>query len=227
MPLVPIVIIDLNALATLPVGTALAAAATLTAIDILDDQLMENGKGIKNNPQKIDKAEKENRIPIDEPPLGLGDDTNDRRCGSEDRSMRFHYLPLDENKLAQGVNALICPDDLKPTGSARQSLRGVYVYGYPIKKHDRTHILGDRFSGAPISENLFMGTGRMNKSGMKICENLMAEDLEKGNWVEYTATLNYSKGIGIPEGVTMTAYTEEGPLFQTTVRNHSQWQTTC
>jgi RHS repeat-associated protein len=55
VPLVPIVVIDWTALNTLPVGTALAAAATLTAIDLLDGLLMNNNdKDTDQNQKQID-----------------------------------------------------------------------------------------------------------------------------------------------------------------------------
>ncbi|MEU5714111.1 DNA/RNA non-specific endonuclease [Streptomyces flaveolus] len=82
--------------------------------------------------------------------------------------------------------------------------------------------MGDKMGGDWVSENLFTEFGRMNKSAMRRCETKMEKQLAAGKWVMYTGKLNYSHTTGIPDSITMSAYTEDGPLSHIT-----DWQTTC
>ena len=135
-----------------------------------------------------------------------------------------------------GATALICPSDLKPTGSKRDDGATVNVAGFPDGNnigsdgkpvYNRTHIIGDMFNGAWRSENLFTGFDRMNKSGMKRCENKIAKQLRGNSPVLHSGQLNYDGSSVIPESIRMTAYTKEGQLFDVTVENVQDWQTTC
>ena len=54
-----------------------------------------------------------------------------------------------------------------------------------VTHFQKTHIIGDKFGGDPISENLFPGYSRMNLSGMKSCESKMRQQLNLGNPVLY------------------------------------------
>ncbi|MFG2955212.1 LamG-like jellyroll fold domain-containing protein [Streptomyces sp. NPDC048291] len=162
----------------------------------------------------------------------------DNQCGTVPRDVRYQYEDLDAEKRAQGATALICPSDLKPSGSKRDSIASVPVAGFPDgptnslgpgrATYNKTHIIGDQFNGAPKAENLFTGFDRMNKSGMRRCEKRMETQLKQGNWVQYSATLEYSDDTDpIPTGIHMTATTKAGPLFDVTVENNSSWQDTC
>jgi hypothetical protein len=123
------------------------------------------------------------------------------------------------------VDALICPSDLKEKGADRDDNTKVNVYGFPAENPDnlwhRSHILADKFGGAWSEENLFTGTWRMNTSGMARCENRIKDQLQDENWVVYSGELNYNSSTGIPESITMTAYTEDGLLFQETIFNNA------
>ncbi|SER60144.1 RHS repeat-associated core domain-containing protein [Streptomyces sp. yr375] len=170
--------------------------------------------------------------PANGSPGGTGQ--RDEPC-SKPRDERYKYQPL-QNGLPTGATALICPGDLKPTGSKRDDGATVNVAGFPDGDnigsngkpvYNRTHIIGDMFHGAWKSENLFTGFDRMNKSGMKRCENKIAKQLRGSNPVLYSGRLNYAGNSVIPESIRMTAYTKEGRLFDVTVKNVQDWQATC
>ncbi|MCH5672358.1 LamG-like jellyroll fold domain-containing protein [Streptomyces gilvus] len=170
---------------------------------------------------------------------GNGTSTDeDDQCGTLSRDIRYQYQDLDEENRAQGATALICPSDLKPSGSKRDSIASVPVAGFPDGPsnslgpgksiYNKTHIIGDQFNGAPKAENLFTGFDRMNKSGMRRCEKKMEAQLKQGNWVQYSGQLEYANDTDpIPTGIRMTASTKAGPLFDVTVENNSSWQDTC
>ncbi|MEU9214427.1 DNA/RNA non-specific endonuclease [Streptomyces sp. NPDC048415] len=91
----------------------------------------------------------------------------------------------------------MCPSDLKPPNS--RSTEDVFTpQGFPVGEQDaqgnplfnRSHISGDRFNGASIPDNIFTGYRRFNVSGMKTCENRMAEALATEP-VTYGAVLEY------------------------------------
>ncbi|MBN0043056.1 DNRLRE domain-containing protein [Streptomyces actuosus] len=168
---------------------------------------------------------------------GSGTD-NKKRCESEPKSSRFQYQPLDGASRAQGATALICPSDYKPVGTKRDDGGKVDVYGFPDPAQnktktggtifDRTHIVGDKVGGDWVNENLFTGFSRMNKSGMRRCEIKMEQQLAAGKWVMYTGKVNYSHTTGYADSITMSAYTEDGVLFNNIVVQQSpNWQTTC
>ncbi|WP_340558538.1 DNRLRE domain-containing protein [Streptomyces sp. GSL17-111] len=167
---------------------------------------------------------------------GGGTSTGRNRCDTTPRSARYHYQPLRAGR-PDGATALICPSDLKPTGAKRDDEARVNVHGFPEGNnigddgkpiYNRTHIIGDKFHGEWRSENLFTGTDRMNKSGMKRCENRIAKQLRSNKPVFYSGQLVYGDGAdSIPEAIRMTAYTRDGLLFDKTVQNISDWQTTC
>ncbi|MEL3950019.1 RHS repeat-associated core domain-containing protein [Streptomyces sp. LNU-CPARS28] len=159
----------------------------------------------------------------------------ENRCG-EDKSTRFKYQPLKDGA-PTGATALICPQDLKapnsrgprvgtwdPPGfvSARERSKGKrWIF-------NRSHIIGDRFSGDWVRENIFTGYREMNVSGMKKCENRMAEALSSGQPVLYSGQLRYGDGRqNLPTGITMTASTPNGLLFNETVDNKPGKQVTC
>ncbi|MFF7679073.1 DNA/RNA non-specific endonuclease [Actinacidiphila glaucinigra] len=123
-------------------------------------------------------------------------------------------------------------------GAKRDTSTKVDVYGFPDPAQNkdlngdpifhRSHILGDKMGGDWVSENLFTGFGRQNTSGMRRCETKMEKQLAAGKWVQYTGKLNYSHTEGIPDSITMSAYTEDGVLFENVVvQNVTDWQTTC
>ncbi|MFE8949597.1 DNA/RNA non-specific endonuclease [Streptomyces sp. NPDC007856] len=161
-----------------------------------------------------------------------------QRCESEPKSSRFQYQPLDGAGRAQGATALLCPSDLKPPLADRDT-GSVNVYGFPDPAQntprsgkgnifDRTHIVGDKVSGDWVNENLFTGFKRMNRSGMRRCEIKMERQLAAGKWAMYTGKLNYSHTTGYADSITMSAYTEDGVLFDdVVVQNSPDWQTTC
>ncbi|WP_406259923.1 DNRLRE domain-containing protein [Actinacidiphila glaucinigra] len=171
-------------------------------------------------------------------PRPTPDTDNKQRCDSEPKSSRFQYQPLDGAGRSQGATALICPSDYKPVGAKRDTSTKVDVYGFPDPAQNkdlngdpifhRSHILGDKMGGDWVSENLFTGFGRQNTSGMRRCETKMEKQLAAGKWVQYTGKLNYSHTEGIPDSITMSAYTEDGVLFENVVvQNVTDWQTTC
>ncbi|WP_374215699.1 DNA/RNA non-specific endonuclease [Streptomyces drozdowiczii] len=173
--------------------------------------------------------------PAAAPGGGSGTDTRDDPCDTS-RAERYNYQPL-RNGRPDGATGLICPADLKPKGSKRDDGAAVSVSGFPEGNnvdasgkpiYNRTHIIGDMFHGEWRTENLFTGYDRMNKSGMKRCENKMAKQLRANNPVFYSGQLIYGAGnSAIPESIRMTAYTKNGRLFDVTVQNSSDWQTTC
>ncbi|MFG2886299.1 DNRLRE domain-containing protein [Streptomyces sp. NPDC048297] len=169
---------------------------------------------------------------------GSGTD-NKKRCEDDPKSSRFQYQSLDGEGRAQGATALICPSDLKAPLASRDDGGSVNVYGFPDPAQntprsgkgnifDRTHIVGDKVSGDWVNENLFTGFKRMNRSGMRRCEIKMEKQLAAGKWVMYTGKVNYSHTTGYADSITMSAYTEDGVLFNNiVVENSPEWQTTC
>ncbi len=205
--------------------------AVVTAARMLD--LFSNGQF---HPDQSQQANPHSAPGADPSPGGRtgGGHGDDDPC-STPRQARYHYQPL-ENGRPMGATALMCKDDIKPTGSKRDDGATVNVDGFPEGSnigpdgtpiYNRTHIVGDRFYGEWKSENLFTGYARMNTSGMKRCENRMASQLKKGNWVEYSGQLDYDETSVIPKGIQMTARTKDGPLFNVYVKNQADWQETC
>ena len=79
-----------------------------------------------------------------------------------------------------------------------------------------------------VNENLFTGFSRMNRSGMRRCEIKMEKQLAARKLVMYTGKVNYSHTTGYADSITMSAYTEDGVLFDNVVvQNSPDWQTTC
>lgn len=198
------------------------------AVDVLD--VMEQG-GF--DPK--DAMEPVNR-PGSTPGGGVAE--ADHFCGKASKDQRFHYQPLDPADRPTGASALLCPSDLKLTGTARDDGTSVDVYGFPDadanKKpsgrgtlYNRTHIIGDKVGGAWISENLFTGHERMNKSGMRRCEVKIEKQLAANNPVFYSGQLKHGSGPGGVDSIRMIAYTKQGLLFDATVKNTPDWQTTC
>lgn len=204
---------------------------------------MDNDNKPEEDPadDTLDEAEEENRITPDDPAVDTDRD-NKKRCESQSRQQRYHYKPL-VNGRAQGVNALICPSDLKKTGAPRDDGAKVDVYGLPTQNpvteqtvtgqagnevmYEQLHILADKFHGEWSEWNLFTGTLRMNRSGMARCEKKIATQLKAGNWVQYSGELNYGPDAGIPVSITMTAYTKDGQLFNMTILNNNDLSTQC
>ncbi|WP_350234534.1 DNA/RNA non-specific endonuclease [Streptomyces sp. Edi4] len=86
--------------------------------------------------------------------------------------------------------------------------------------HNRSQIIGDRFYGKGIPENIFTGFRLMNTSGMKSCENRMASALHSGQPVTYGASLEYGNPSSpIPTAINMTASTPSGNLFTKRMQN--------
>nr|WTB36335.1 DNRLRE domain-containing protein [Streptomyces sp. NBC_00830] len=147
------------------------------------------------------------------------------RCDSQSREERYVYFPL-MNGNATGATALMCPSDLKPPRS--RSTEDVFTpQGFPVGEEDsrgnplfnRSHIIGDRFHGANIPENIFTGYRRFNVSGMKTCENRMAEALATEP-VTYGAVLEYGDpNVDRPTAITMTASTPTRKLFSVRIDN--------
>ncbi|WTT05834.1 DNRLRE domain-containing protein [Streptomyces sp. NBC_00090] len=148
------------------------------------------------------------------------------RCESQSREERYMYFPL-VNGNATGATALICPSDLKPPNS-RSTEDTFTPEGFPVGVRDangdalynRSHIIGDRFNGANIAENMFTGYRRFNVSGMKTCENRMAEALATEP-VTYGAVLEYGDPTAPrrPTAITMTASTPTRKLFSVRIEN--------
>ena len=77
-------------------------------------------------------------------------------------------------------------------------------------------------------EDLSTRFSRMNTSGMRRCETKMEKQLAAKKWVQYTGKLNYSPTTGIPDSITMSAYTEDRVLSENVVvENITDWRTTC
>ncbi|MFF1659494.1 DNRLRE domain-containing protein [Streptomyces sp. NPDC058255] len=231
-----------GALVVVAVVVTYAVATDKDVSDSLNDAFTSITSGISDLFSSDDDPEPEPE-PEPEPaprrpgPLP-GDSNNKQRCDSEPKSSRFQYQPLDGAGRSQGATALICPSDYKPKGAKRSTSSKVDVYGFPDPAQNkdlngdpifhRSHILGDKMGGDWVSENLFTGFGRQNTSGMRRCETKMEKQLAAGKWVQYTGKLNYSHTTGIPDSITMSAYTEDGPLFSNVVvQNSMDWQTTC
>lgn len=100
--------------------------------------------------------------------------------------------------------------------------QGKYVF-------NRSHILGDRFNGKWIKENIFTGFKQMNDPGMKRCENRMADALASGDTLLYSGQLLYGNGReNLPTGIHMTAIAKEKVLFSGKfVENRPGPQVTC
>jgi hypothetical protein len=99
--------------------------------------------------------------------------------------------------------------------------------GFPVGEEDsqgnplfnRSHIIGDRFHGANIPENIFTGYRRFKLSGIKTCENRMAEALATEP-VTYGAVLEYGDpNVDRPTAITMTASTPTRKLFSLRIDN--------
>lgn len=134
------------------------------------------------------------------------------------------------------MTALLCPQDLKPKNSrsprsgtweppgyvSAKDRQGKYVF-------NRSHILGDRFNGKWIKENIFTGFKQMNDPGMKRCENRMADALASGDTLLYSGQLLYGNGReNLPTGIHMTAIAKEKVLFSGKfVENRPGPQVTC
>ncbi|MFI7089663.1 DNRLRE domain-containing protein [Streptomyces anulatus] len=234
------VLIPVAAVVGAAVGAAIVAAAVTVAVEATIDAI---DNAIDNAMEEADDeptpAPTTQPRPGPRPGDGSGTDTdNDQRCGSASKSSRFQYQPLDGAGRAQGATALICPSDLKAPLADRDT-GSVNVYGFPDGPQntprsgkgnifDRTHIVGDKVGGDWVNENLFTGFSRMNKSGMRRCEIKMEKQLAAQKWVMYTGKVNYSHTAGIPDSISMSAYTEDGVLFENiVVKNSTDWQTTC
>ena len=166
---------------------------------------------------------------------GNNDDSAEDPC-SRPREQRHHYEPQVDGT-PTGVVALLCPQDLKAPNSRSRRPRGMNPPGYVAEKdaddlwkYARTHILGDRFNGKWIKENVFTGYRQMNDPGMKRCENKMAKSLNEKQRVLYSGQLVYGNGRDhLPTGIHMTAISDSaGVLFSgTLVNNSSGNQVTC
>ncbi|MFB7711383.1 DNRLRE domain-containing protein [Streptomyces sp. NPDC056105] len=230
-----------GALVVVAVVVTYAVATDKDVSDSLNDAFTSITSGIADLFSSDDDPEPEPEPaprPRPGPLPGDSNTDNKQRCDSEPKSSRFQYQPLDGAGRAQGATALICPSDLKPPLADRDT-GSVNVYGFPDPAQntprsgkgnifDRTHIVGDKMSGDWQNENLFTGFKRMNRSGMRRCEIKMEKQLAAQKWVMYTGKVNYSHTTGIADSITMSAYTEDGPLFTNVViQNSTDWQTTC
>ncbi|WP_435866875.1 DNA/RNA non-specific endonuclease [Streptomyces xanthochromogenes] len=156
--------------------------------------------------------------------LGNGSDGSDP-C-SQPRAARYNYQPLIDGA-PTGAVALMCPSDLKPPNS-RGSRKGTWEppgYVSSVDKNNvpvfnRSHIVGDRFNGDWVKENIFTGFKQMNDPVMKRCENKMAQQLKEGKRVLYSGQLEYGNGRNnIPTAIRMTASTPNGLLFDLDISN--------
>ncbi|THA79273.1 hypothetical protein E6R60_01770 [Streptomyces sp. A0642] len=120
----------------------------------------------------------------------------------------------------------MCPSDLKPPRS-RETDDVFTPQGFPVGVRDskgqalfnRSHIIGDRFHGANIPENIFTGYRRFNVSGMKVCESRMADALATEP-VTYGAVLEYGNpNVDRPTAITMAASTPTRNLFRVRIEN--------
>ncbi|MFB6961306.1 DNA/RNA non-specific endonuclease [Streptomyces sp. NPDC056309] len=125
---------------------------------------------------------------------------------------------------------------LKPPNSRGKRVGSWNPPGYVSKKDrenqwifNRSHIIGDRFNGGWVRENIFTGFKQMNDPGMKKCENRMASALDGGEPVLYSGQLEYGNGReNIPTGIRMTATTPNRVLFAgVLVSNVPGSQVTC
>ncbi|MEU2051411.1 DNA/RNA non-specific endonuclease [Streptomyces albidoflavus] len=122
------------------------------------------------------------------------------------------------------AQALICPADLKKTGAKRDRRPSSFpeppgwvseTEGRGTTKYHRSHIIGDRFKGEWVRQNVFTGFRDMNTPNMRRCENRMADSLKRNNPVFYTAKLEYENGRkNIPSGIRMTAENKDGYIFR-------------
>ncbi|MEV6594612.1 DNA/RNA non-specific endonuclease [Streptomyces acidicola] len=183
---------------------------TDTAVDWLADSIFGEEEGTKKQWVEIDRS-------ADRPPLLP--DTSGGQC-NQPRSQRFNYQPLMDGA-PTGATALICPQDLKPPNS-RGKRQGTWnPPGYVSRKDregnwifNRSHIIGDRFHGDWIRENIFTGFKAMNDPAMKKLENKMASALAAQQPVLYSGQLEYGNGReNIPTGIRMSATTPNGILF--------------
>ncbi|WSW25344.1 DNRLRE domain-containing protein [Streptomyces sp. NBC_01003] len=195
------------------------------AVDWIADQVFGDDDKVEKHWVEIDRGA--NRPP-------LLPDTAGGAC-NQPRSERYNYQPLVDGA-PTGATAVICPQDLKPPNSRGKRQGSWNPPGYVSKRDkdnnwifNRSHIIGDRFNGAWVRENIFTGFREMNDPGMKRCENKMATALESGQPVLYSGQLQYGNGReNIPTGITMTATTPNGVLFAgVTVQNVPGSQVTC
>ncbi|MGA4838855.1 DNRLRE domain-containing protein [Streptomyces sp. G45] len=161
--------------------------------------------------------------------------TLEERCDDEPRSKRYNYQPLKDGA-PTGATALICPSDLKPANSRTPRPRSLPdPPGYVSAKDqaglwifNRSHIIGDRFHGEWVRENVFTGYWEMNQKAMLSCEDEMAKALSNGQPVLYSGQLHYGDGRqNLPTGITMTATTSSGRLFNESIENRPGEQVTC
>jgi hypothetical protein len=149
---------------------------------------------------------------------------------------RHIYLPM-ANSRPQGARATICKGDLKETGSPKDVIAHVFVAGWPddnpkvdnVHTWNRAHILGDKFGGLPITQNLFPGYWQMNLSGMKRCEYKMLKSIVKDNEIViYSGQLRYDSSSLIPSGIRMVGSTKSGKyLFDQDVPNKPMKSKSC
>ncbi|WP_420718207.1 DNA/RNA non-specific endonuclease [Streptomyces sp. H34-S4] len=168
------------------------------------------------------------------PALPGGSGQDDDPC-SRPRSERYYYQPLIDGA-PTGARALMCPSDLKPKNS-RGDRKGTWEPPGWVSAEDksgnpafnRSHIIGDRFYGDWIKENIFTGFREMNSPDMRKCENRMARELKARRSVLYSGQLEYGNGRqNIPTAITMSAYTINGPTFSgVRIANTPGRQVTC
>ncbi|MEU4690917.1 polymorphic toxin-type HINT domain-containing protein [Actinoplanes sp. NPDC023714] len=170
------------------------------------------------------------------PVLVHNDDEEPCEC-AKPRDKRYKYSPIT-NKRVVGATGTICPDDLKPANAAREDISRVPVVDFPDPNPkdadgnptwNKTHIIGDKFNGHPVTENLFKGYAKMNTSGMKRCEYIMIKALKRKEVVTYTGTLTYRSPTDLePSGIQMTASSDKsGKLFDQWVENKNVRSTEC
>ncbi|MEU7075200.1 LamG-like jellyroll fold domain-containing protein [Streptomyces narbonensis] len=178
------------------------------------------------------------------PDAGVSAPNGGQNPCDRDRSERFRYMPTvtartiegEDRETPTGVAALICPSDLKPKNSrgprkgtweppgfVSEQERGGKKYAF-----NRSHILGDRFHGDWIKENIFTGFQQMNTPDMRRCENRMAKAL-KSEPVLYFGKLEYGNGReNIPTAIQMDAFTQKNSrLFSVNIKNIPVPQVTC
>ncbi|MEU1780508.1 LamG-like jellyroll fold domain-containing protein [Streptomyces abikoensis] len=209
-------------------GTAVTAAtATATTVLTVTAQALVDLAAIALfSPDPADHTNAHPTPVNDDPFFRLRVGEQDQDPCSAPREKRFVYQPLNNGR-ATGVTALICPQDLKAPNSKREPSPSVDIPGLQDgdKTLDQSHILADRFHGEWRQENLFAGYPRMNRSGMKRCENKIAKELGQGNRVYYSGQL--TDGQDRPDGIRMAARTQNGPLFDEYIENRQGWQETC
>ncbi|MEU3075690.1 RHS repeat-associated core domain-containing protein [Streptomyces laurentii] len=177
-----------------------------------------------------------NELPVTSPSPGNSSGSNwrDEDPCSKPRDERYRYQPLIDGA-PTGATALICQQDVKPPRS-RSPRKGTWnPPGYLAKKDrdrqwifNRSHIIADRFNGAWIRENIVSGFRDFNDPAMKKCEDKIANSTLSGERVYYSGQVLYGNGRqNIPTGLRMTASTQTGILFNTTIENRPGSQVTC